>query len=88
MRGCPYNVFRTSPHSYTIVIIVTSVCLQLLVLLIQSIPHPVRYLPRPMRRRIRHMIRRRRQRLSSEGTYTYFKKFENEHEHNETGTAS
>ncbi len=76
MRGCPNNVFNTQPHSSTIIIIVTSLTLQVMVLFIQSISDPIRFFPRSMRRRIRKIIRERnRKNRVALGTYQYFKKF-------------
>ena len=63
MRGCPNNVFNTQPHTSTIIIIVTSLTLQLMVLFIESIADPIRFVPRPMRRRIRKIIRERNRRM-------------------------
>ena len=75
VRGCPENVFHTQPHTTTIVIIGTSIVLQLFILLMQSIRDPVQYLPRRMRRRIRKIIRERNIRLGIPQPYQYYRKF-------------
>eukprot|EP00347_Sterkiella_histriomuscorum_P022481 403338328 len=88
MRGCPENLFMTQPHQSTVVIIVTSITLQFLTLLFQSVRNPIRYLPRRMRRRMRSIIRERNRRLRSEGlSHQYFRKFNVKQLGNEIGSS-
>ncbi|CDW82766.1 ring finger ubiquitin ligase [Stylonychia lemnae] len=76
MRGCPNNIFMTQPHNSTVVIIVTSITLQIFILIVQAIKNPVRYLPRMMRRRVRRIIRERNRRIREfNGSHQYFIKF-------------
>ena len=57
IRSYSENVFHIKPHYVPMIIVYILTVLQIIIILIQQIDKPMRFLPRGMRRNIRKVIR-------------------------------